>query len=141
MTELSGTILGFDFGTKKIGIAIGQTITATANPLQTITAKDGKPNWQELQQLIDQWQPVALVVGRPVHMDGSEQPLTKMADKFANRLRQHYKLPVIQTDERLSSQEAEALLDELHGKNRYDASEVDKMAASLILQSWLQQRQ
>lgn len=140
MNNISGTIIGIDFGTGKIGIAVGQTITQTARPLITIKAKKGKPNWAELDQIINQWQPVALVVGRPVHMDGTEQEMTERADKFARQLEQHYRLPLFQTDERLSSHEAESLLDEAYGKQHYAREEVDKLAASLILQTWLQQQ-
>jgi len=140
MSKVSGTVIGFDFGTNKIGIAVGQTITQTARPLITIKAKKGKPNWAELDQIIKEWQPVALVVGRPVHMDGTEQEMTEKADKFTRQLQNQYRLPLFQTDERLSSHEAESLLDDEYGKNRYAPEEVDKLAASLILQGWLQQQ-
>ncbi|MDH5183470.1 MAG: Holliday junction resolvase RuvX [Gammaproteobacteria bacterium] len=140
MSTLSGTVIGMDFGTSKIGIAVGQTITQTSRPLLTIKSKKGKPNWAELDQIIKEWQPVALVVGRPVHMDGTEQEMTEKADKFARQLEQHYRLPLFQIDERLSSHEAESLLDEAYGKQHYAREEVDKLAASLILQTWLQQQ-
>ena len=96
MSKVSGTVIGFDFGTTKIGIAIGQTITQTARPLITIKAKKGKPNWAELDQIIKEWQPVALVVGRPVHMDGTEQEMTEKADKFTRQLQNQYHLPLFQ---------------------------------------------
>ncbi|MBD3670279.1 MAG: Holliday junction resolvase RuvX [Gammaproteobacteria bacterium] len=140
MSRPQGAVMGLDYGTKKIGLAIGQTITRTSRPLATIKARDGKPDWEALDRLIKEWQPVALVVGRPLHMDGSEQEMTRRADKFANRLEQRYRLPLFRVDERLSSQEAENLLDEMHGKGLYADDEVDRMAASLFLETWLQQQ-
>ncbi|MDH5361552.1 MAG: Holliday junction resolvase RuvX [Gammaproteobacteria bacterium] len=140
MSTISGTVIGMDFGTRKIGIAVGQTFTQTARPLQTIKAKNGKPDWSELDRILKEWQPVALVVGRPVHMDGTEQEMTEKADRFARQLEHRYRVPLFQADERLSSHEAESLLDEEFGKQQYAREEVDKLAASLILQAWLKQQ-
>jgi putative Holliday junction resolvase len=140
MSQVEGTVLGIDFGTSKIGFAVGQTITRTARPLITLKASDGQPQWEELDRLLKEWQPVALVVGRPLHMDGSTQEMTDLADAFASQLEQRYHLPLFQVDERLSSHEAEVMLDESYGKQQYPAEEVDKLAASLILEAWLQQQ-
>jgi putative Holliday junction resolvase len=140
MSQVEGTVLSLDFGTNKIGIAVGQTITRTARPLATIKAHKGRPDWEELDQLLKEWQPVALVVGRPLHMDGSTQEMTELADTFASQLEQRYHLPLFQEDERLSSHEAEAILDENYGRQQYAPEEVDKLAASLILEAWLQQQ-
>jgi putative Holliday junction resolvase len=140
MSAVDGTVLALDFGTTKIGIAVGQTITRTARPLVTLKANKGTPNWEELDQVLKEWQPVALVVGRPLHMDGTTQEMTELADAFALKLEQRYHLPLYQVDERLSSHEAEAILDEMHGKQRYPREDVDKLAASLILEGWLQQQ-
>ena len=79
-------IIGFDFGTHNIGVAVGQTITGTASPLPALKAKDGQPDWSKVEKMIAEWQPKLLVVGLPLNMDGSEQPLTDLARKFANRL-------------------------------------------------------
>lgn len=100
------TVLGFDFGTKYIGVAIGQTITNTASPAGTLRAQDGIPDWQEIDDLINAWKPEQLVVGLPLNMDGSEQVVTHQAKKFANRLSHRYKLNVALVDERLSTWEA-----------------------------------
>ena len=140
MNAVDGTVLALDFGTTKIGIAVGQTITRTARPLITLKAKRGVPNWEELDQVVKEWQPVALVVGRPLHMDGTTQEMTELADAFARKLQQRYPLPLFQVDERLSSHEAETILDEMYGKDRYPREDVDKLAASLILEVWLQQQ-
>ena len=97
------TIIGFDFGTKSIGVAVGQSVTGTASPLSALKAKDGIPNWDAIEQLFKEWQPERLVVGLPLNMDGSEQPLTQRAKKFGNRLHGRFGLPVSFQDERLTS--------------------------------------
>jgi putative Holliday junction resolvase len=132
------TLLGFDFGTRRIGIAVGQELTATARPLTTLTSRDGGPDWPAITSLIEEWQPDALVVGIPLHMDGGEMELSHLARRFRNRLQGRYNLPVFTVDERLTSVEAEALLD-AKGE-RYDKEAVDQVAAQLILQSWLDQQ-
>ncbi|HEY0635255.1 MAG TPA: Holliday junction resolvase RuvX [Gammaproteobacteria bacterium] len=131
------TLLGFDFGTRRIGVAVGQELTGTARPLTTLTSRDGGPDWAAISRLIEEWQPAALVVGIPWHMDGSEMELTRLATRFGNRLRGRYNLPVFTVDERLTSAEAEQLLHE-EGQ-RFDQGAVDQVAAQLILQSWLDQ--
>jgi len=129
------TILGFDFGTKRIGIAIGQEVTATANPLITINAVKHKPDWESISKIIKEWQPDLFVVGLPVHMDGSEQPMTQAAKRFSNQLNGRYQIPVALMDERLSSDEAESILKEQSGFT--DKAQIDMMSAQLILQSWM----
>jgi putative Holliday junction resolvase len=133
------TLLGFDFGKKRIGVAIGQEVTGTARELAVLTSRDERPDWEGITALIAQWRPDALVVGIPVHMDGTEQELTLAARRFGNRLAGRYNLPVYPVDERLSSYEAEQSLIEQFG-SRYDKGDIDKRAAQLILQSWLQQQ-
>ena len=128
-------ILGFDFGEKRIGVAFGQSITGTASPVHTLHAKDGIPNWPDIKQLIDLWQPDQLVVGLPLNMDGTEQLLTQKARKFGNRLQQRYTLPVNFVDERLTSQEAKwEILDKQDKKK--DLKQIDAYAACLIVESW-----
>lgn len=129
------TILGFDFGTKRIGIAIGQEVTGTANPLTTITAVKHKPNWESISKIIKEWQPDLLVVGLPVHMDGSEQAMTQAAKRFSNQLNGRYQIPIALMDERLSSNEAESILKEQSGFT--DKAQIDMISAQLILQSWM----
>jgi putative pre-16S rRNA nuclease len=134
------TILGFDFGLKNIGVAVGQELTGSANPLTVVKAREGIPNWDDIQLLIQQWQPQLLVVGLPLNMDGSEQEMTVTARRFGNRLNGRFHLPVVWQDERLSTYEALEQLgirDKMQAKNR---SDVDRISAQLILQSWLNQQ-
>lgn len=131
------TLLGFDFGTKRIGVAVGQELTGSARALETLNSPDGGPDWAGISRLIEQWQPAALVLGLPLNLDGSDHEITRLARRFGNRLRGRYNLPVYTIDERLSSTEAELLLAE---KGRFDKADVDKVAAQVILQSWLEQQ-
>lgn len=130
-------VLGFDFGTRRIGVAVGQELTRSANALVTLSNRNGAPDWEAIGRLIEQWQPAALVVGLPLNLDGSDHEVTRLARRFGNRLRGRYNLPVYTMDERLSSAAAEALLAE---QGRYDKADVDKVAAQLILQGWLEQQ-
>lgn len=122
-------LLGFDFGMKYIGVATGQEITKTANPLTCLVAKDGIPNWHEVEKLINTWKPTALIVGLPLNMDGTEQPITACARRFANRLQHKYKLQVHLVDERLTSWEAK--------QTASNFAEVNAKAAALIVEQWL----
>jgi putative Holliday junction resolvase len=138
-TFTHNTVIGFDFGMKRIGVAVGQTITKTAQPLGTIKTTQGAPQWDQLTKYFKKWQPDALVVGIPLNMDGSEQPLTAAAKKFADLLRNHFKIPVYGMDERLTSVEAKARLFDQGGYKALKNAEVDSIAAQLILQNWLTQ--
>jgi putative Holliday junction resolvase len=132
-------LFGFDFGMKRIGVAVGQTVTKSANPLQTLQANKGIPQWDILTKLINKWRPDALIVGIPLNMDGTEQPLTQAAQKFAASLRDRFKLPVYGMDERLTSVEAKARLFSEGGYKALKNAEIDSIAAQLILQNWLAQ--
>lgn len=131
------TLLGFDFGLKYIGVAVGQTVTGTATALITLQAKNGIPNWDEINALINEWKPAGLVVGIPLNMDGSEQQLTAEAKKFAQAL-ERFHLPVYRVDERLTTKEARQRLFETGGYRALKKSQVDSFAAKLILETWLQ---
>jgi len=133
----SATFLAFDFGMKRIGVAVGQSLTATANPLPYLKARDGIPHWEEIQTLINEWRPSALIVGIPLNMDGSEQQLTFCARKFSSRLKQKFHLPVHGVDERLSTIEARSQLFEKSGYKSLKKGYVDSIAAKLILEDWL----
>ena len=133
MPESVEVLLAFDFGMKKIGVAVGQSITKSANPLTILKAKDGIPSWDEIKNLIETWRADALVVGIPYNMDGSEQEIGYAAKKFAGRLKNHYHLPVFLVDERLTTVEAKLLM---KNKQAKQAREVDSTAAKLILESW-----
>lgn len=134
----SDTYLGFDFGTKKIGVAVGQTTTATASPLQTIPSPREIPNWDAIGKLIQEWRPVGLVVGISRQQDGSDNPVTPRMLKFCRQLEGRYQLPVHQQDEMLSTYEAKQLLFDDIGVNATKLWAVqDQLAAQLILQTWL----
>lgn len=135
--EENQTLLGFDFGLKRIGVAVGQTITQTATPLQTLQARNGIPDWKQITALIKEWQPSALVVGIPLNIDGTSQSLTKSAQKFAQSLEKHTQLPVHRIDERLSTKEARQRLFDVGGYREIQKSQIDSFAAKLILESWL----
>lgn len=130
------TLLGFDFGTKHIGVAVGQTVTGTATPLTSLKAHDGIPQWAMVDALIKEWAPKALLVGIPLNMDGTLQLLTKQANKFANRLADRYKLPVHRVDERLTTVEAKQQLFEQGGHRALTKSQIDSYSAKLIIESW-----
>jgi putative Holliday junction resolvase len=130
------TIIAFDFGTKSIGCAVGQSITGTAQSLTSFKAQDGIPNWDEIEKVLKEWQPDLLVVGLPLNMDGTEQPLTQRAKKFANRLNGRFNLPVALQDERLTTTEARAEIFSRGGYRALDKGKVDSISACLILESW-----
>lgn len=132
------TLIAFDFGSKSIGLAVGQEITGTASPLVALAARDGQPDWQRLQQLLAEWRPDLLVVGLPLNMDGSEQPLTAQARKFGNRLHGRFGLPVEFCDERLTTAAARETLFDRGGFRALHKGRVDCQSAVLILESWLQ---
>lgn len=130
-------VLGFDFGTKRIGVAVGQTVTGTARALGTVKAQQGKPQWEALDKYVKTWQPDAFVVGIPLNMDGTEQPLTNAARKFASLLQERFDLPIFEMDERLSTKDARERLFNEGGYKALQNAEVDSVAAQLILQNWL----
>lgn len=129
------TLLGFDYGQKRIGVAVGQGITGSATPVGAVSVRHGRPDWARIADYIKEWRPEALVVGIPYHMDGGEQPMTEAARRFCRQLAGRYHLPVYEADERLSSREARQRLG--RGADR-SSGRVDAVAAQLILQSWLQ---
>ncbi|NTS77835.1 Holliday junction resolvase RuvX [Catenovulum sp. SM1970] len=131
-------IMAFDFGAKSIGIATGNEVTASANALCAIKANDGIPNWDELGQILKEWQPQLLVVGLPLNMDGTEQELTLRARKFANRLHGRYGLQVETYDERLTTVDAKAQLFEQGGYRNLQKGKVDALSAEIILNSWFE---
>ncbi len=137
----SRTLLGFDYGSKKIGVAVGQELTRSSTPLKTLRNSGGDPDWRAIGELIEQWRPAALVVGIPLNMDGSEQPMTAAARRFVRRLEGRYGLPVHAADERLSSIEAGQLMYEATAGDRGSRRRlgVDEVAATVILQTFFSQ--
>ena len=134
----SDTYLGFDFGNKKIGTAVGQTITTSASPLQTIRSINQNPNWEIITKLIQEWRPAGLVVGISKQADGSDNLITPRMLKFCRQLEGRYRLPVYQQDETLSTFEAKQMLFDEVNVNVSRLWEVqDQLSAQLILQTWL----
>ena len=133
-----GLYLGFDFGYKRIGVAVGQTLTKSASPLETILAQQGIPDWNDIAALIKQWRPVGLIVGLPTCIDGKEQYTTKAAKRFAESLQERFKLSVHLVDERLTTVEARTQLYSQGGYRKIQQTQVDSIAACIILEQWLQ---
>lgn len=140
MVKIKGNILGIDFGTNRIGVAVGQLITATASIVGVVNAKQGVPDWSVFDKIINEWQPTALVVGLPLNMDGTTQAITTAAKKFAKQLEERYQLPVYMSDERLSTREARDKIFAEGGYRALTAKPVDGQAAQIILSSWLEQQ-
>ncbi|MBE7215588.1 Holliday junction resolvase RuvX [Shewanella benthica] len=132
------TVLGFDYGTKSIGIAIGQSLTGTGNPIGSIKAVDGIPKWEEIGMLIEEWQPDIVVVGLPLNMDGTEQEMTQRAKKFANRINGRFGVKIATQDERLTTADAKARLFEFGGYKALTKGQVDAMSAVLIIESYFE---
>ncbi|GJM11771.1 MAG: putative pre-16S rRNA nuclease [Pseudohongiella sp.] len=127
--------LGFDYGTQRIGVAFGQSLTGTAQAVCVLKAKDGIPDWNQIEGLINEWKPSLFVVGIPYNLDGSESELMVRAIKFANRLNGRFHKPSYGMDERLSSVEAaEQILEENKGTKKRAA--IDDIAAQIILENW-----
>lgn len=133
------TLIAFDFGTKSIGAAIGQEITGTARALTAFKAQDGTPDWLKIEKMLQEWRPDLVIVGLPLNMDGSEQPLTARARKFANRLHGRFGVKVELHDERLSTVEARSHLFDRGGFRALDKGSVDSASAVVILESWFEQ--
>lgn len=132
-------LLGFDFGTKQIGVAVGQMVTRQARELCNLKARDGIPNWEQIAELIKEWQPDALVVGLPLNMDGTRSDMCVRAEKFARRLNGRFNLPVHTHDERLTTFAAKGQrLSQGQQRGSYREQPVDALAAALLLQGWLE---
>jgi putative Holliday junction resolvase len=131
---MAEVLLGFDYGTHKIGVAVGQGLTGTATALETLGMVNRKPDWPRIEALLAEWQPTALVVGHPFEMTDREASNAAGAKRFARQLHGRYRLPVHLADERLTSREAWSQLGRDAGK---DPTRVDSYAAKLILETWL----
>ena len=133
--------MGFDFGRRRIGVAVAQTLTGEARALTTVTAVGERPDVEKIMALIKEWCPTGLVVGLPVNADGSEHDVTRSARRFGNRLANDTRLPVHWIDERLSSHAAEErLLERGTRLNTRNRGAIDAEAASVILETWLAER-
>lgn len=138
--DIVGTVMAFDFGEKRIGVATGETMLKTAHALTTINAEQNDVKFTQIALLIAEWRPSLLVVGLPMHMDGhlNDKPhlLTQLSKKFAQRLEGRFNLPVVMIDERLSSAEAAQNLTAVGIKGIKQKAMIDAVAAQTILQSY-----
>ncbi|VFP79671.1 Holliday junction resolvase RuvX [Candidatus Erwinia haradaeae] len=134
----SQTFLSFDFGIKSIGVASGQNVTGTAAPLKTLKAQNGVPSLDEMDILFEEWKPTKIVVGLPLNMDGSEQPLTDCARQFAHFICTRYKILVNLHDERLSTIEARDMLFKQKGFQALRKDHIDSFSAVIILEGWIE---
>jgi putative Holliday junction resolvase len=130
------TLLGFDFGPRKIGVAVGQSVTGSASALTTVRSRRDKPDWSRIEQLVREWQPNGAVVGLPYNMDDTETELAPNARRFARQLQGRFGLDVHLVDERLTSLEARRQL----GRDATSLEAIDAMAAKLILETWLSEQ-
>ena len=135
---MSLTALAFDFGTKSIGCAVGQSITGTAQALPAFKAQDGIQNWDDIEKCLKEWKPDVVVVGLPLNMDGTEQDLTLRARKFGNRLNGRFGVKVEFQDERLTTTEARSEIFDRGGFRALKKGKVDGISACLILESWFE---
>lgn len=135
----SRRLLSFDYGLQRIGVASGQEITGTASPLCTIQCRKGQIDWDTIDRLIREWQPDALVIGVPYHIDGEQSEMTLAAQQFGKQLHERYHRPVYQMDERLSSIEAEQYQRSKRqaGGKRSAKEQTDSIAAAIILENWM----
>jgi putative Holliday junction resolvase len=132
--------LGFDVGTRRIGVAVGNRLTTSARPLDVVEVRRGEPDWGHLDRLVGEWLPDALVVGLPLALDGAEQPMTRTARDFGRHLEKRYGIEPQFCDERHSSQEAAARFASQRAaglRRRRDAQRIDADAAAVILETWL----
>ena len=130
------TIMAFDFGTQKMGMSVGQSLIASANPLPLFPMEDGIPNWDELLKIVKSHQPNLFLVGLPLNMDDSESELSTRARKFARRLRHQTNIETWMVDERLTTREARDELDHYQAQGRGKKLSADSIAAALLIESW-----
>ncbi|MBW0147905.1 Holliday junction resolvase RuvX [Marinobacter arenosus] len=129
-------VLAFDYGTRRIGVASGQEMLGTGQPVAMIPARDGIPDWSQVEALLQEWRPDVVVVGLPLNMDDSENEMCARARKFGNRLHGRYHVPVEMVDERLTSYEAKGDVMAAGGSRDFGRHGVDDRAAVLILETW-----
>ncbi|WP_337054470.1 Holliday junction resolvase RuvX [Pseudoxanthomonas sp. USHLN014] len=138
--KLDGTVLGFDVGARRIGVAVASAFGTGARALAVVDVHPGGPDWAAIDKLRGEWRPDGFVVGDPMTLDGGDQPIRKRAHAFARELRQRYQMPVVLVDERSSSVEAAQrfAVDRAQGRKRKrDAAALDAVAAAVIVERWL----
>ncbi|AOY89601.1 Holliday junction DNA helicase RuvA [Marinobacter salinus] len=129
-------VMAFDFGTRRIGVASGQEVLGTGQPVAMIPARDGVPDWSQIEKLLEEWRPNLVVVGLPLNMDDTENEMCARARKFGKRLHGRYHVPVEMVDERLTSFEAKGEVMAAGGNRDFGRNGVDDRAAVLILETW-----
>ena len=134
------TVLSIDYGLRNMGVAVGNTLSRTAQPLAIIKARDGVPDWDALATLIKEWQPQRVVVGHPLNLDGSESDISQRVMKFARQIEGRYQRIVTLVDERLSSREAKAAALASGHNGDFAARPIDDEAAAIILTTWLNEQ-
>ena len=134
------TVLAIDYGLRNMGVAVGNTLSQTAQPLAIINAQDGVPDWDALAKLIEEWQPHRVVVGHPLNMDGTESEISERVMKFARQVGGRYQRIVTLVDERLSSREAKAAALASGHNGDFAAKPIDDEAAAIILSTWLNEQ-
>lgn len=132
-------LVAFDFGLRQIGVATGNTISSVASELTTVNAKEGKPNWHDIEKILKEWKPDLCLVGLPLNMDGTESELSGRARKFARQIEGRFNQTTEMVDERLSSFEAKGMAKEEGHKGDYKAAPIDALAARILVEQWLQQ--
>ena len=135
----TGTVLGFDFGTKRIGVAVGSLETRLAHPLVTLGQTDNSSRFAAIERLLSEWRPAALVVGVPSHADGARHPVAQLARRFGHRLEGRFGIPVRFVDEQLTTHAARAALRAAGTRRDRTRAVLDAVAAQRILQDWLDQ--
>ena len=131
------SVMAFDFGLRRIGVATGQELLGTGQPLAMIPADNGTPDWSQLEKLLVEWRPDLVLVGLPLNMDDTENDMCGRARKFGKRLHGRFHVPVEMVDERLTSYEAKGMVIEDSGHQNFGDYSVDGLAACLILESWM----
>jgi len=134
-------VIAFDFGLKRTGVAVGNTSTGSATPECTLQSKGDQPDWEAISKLFNEWQPNKIVVGMPTELDGSKSPMTKAVQRFCNQIQGRYNIEVEQENEQFTSIEAAQRLKQLRQsgrKKKVTKEEVDKIAAAIILENWMQ---
>ena len=140
LADSAGYLLAFDVGTRMFGVAIGHPLTGMARPLATVRVHHGQVDWKAIDTLVDEWQPVAFVVGLPLALDGGEQEMTGHARAFGTQLTLRYSRPVHESDERFTSKEAARRFAAQRAQGsakRKHGADIDALAAQIILESWL----
>lgn len=134
MAEPIKTVIGFDFGSHWTGVAVGQTLTRQASPLDAVKSND----WKSIERILQEWQPQVLIVGLPLNMEGEQQEMSKRAERFGRRLEGRFGIKTVMVDERLTTREAYQLA--IENQRKKSKTEIDSLAAALITESWLREQ-